>query len=198
MQLRNRVKAFGFILTFLTALTACSQPVAPAQSQSSRGSQAGTPPKTLTIGLQRGLPQYGGFSGLSIATSASNVTPIMMDGLIYTDYHHVPHALLATDVPSIEKGTWKVFADGTMETAWTIRSNIKWHDGTPFTSDDLAFSYTVATDKGLVNTRNTTAASLLKGLTLMDQYTIVVQWSEPYVDAPITSLGDLPPRHIPQ
>jgi peptide/nickel transport system substrate-binding protein len=83
-----------------------------------------------------------------------------------------------------------------METIWKIRSNIKWHDGTPFTSDDLAFSYTVAKDKSLVNTRNTTAVNLQKGFTALDQYTIVVQWSEPYVDAPITSVGDLLPRHI--
>ncbi len=190
------VKAFGLLLSLVIALTACTRSVAPGQSPSGGESKPGASPKTLTIGLQRGLPQYGGFSGLSIATSASNVTPIMMDGLIYQDYHHAPHPLLATEVPSIEKGTWKVFPDGTMETIWTIRTTIKWHDGMPFTTDDLAFSYTVGKDRNLVNTRNTTAVGLQQGFTLVDRYTMVVHWSEPYVDAPITNVGDLLPRHI--
>jgi peptide/nickel transport system substrate-binding protein len=192
------VKGFGLVLSIVTMLAACASPAAPAESQSGGESRPAAGPKTLTIGLQRGLPQYGGFSGLSIATSASNVTPIMMDGLIYQDYHHVPFPQLATEVPSLEKGTWKIFDDGTMETIWTIRPNIKWHDGTPFTSDDLAFSYTVGRDRNLVNTRNTTAASLQRGVTVVDRQTIVVHWSQPYVDAPITNVGDILPRHILQ
>jgi peptide/nickel transport system substrate-binding protein len=190
------IKTFALLLSFMTAFTACTQPDRPGQSASGSQTRAPGAAKTLTIGMQRGLPQYGGFSGLSIATSASNVTPIMMDNLIYQDYHHVPFPELATEVPSLERGTWKLFPDGTMETTWTIRDNIKWHDGTPFTSDDLAFSYTVSRDRNYVNTRNTTAVSLQRGYTQVDRSTLVVHWAEPYVDAPITNVGDLLPRHI--
>lgn len=30
--------------------------------------------------------------------------------------------------------------DGTMDTTWKLRPNEKWHDGTPFTAEDLVFS----------------------------------------------------------
>jgi peptide/nickel transport system substrate-binding protein len=196
--MRSSVRASEILLALVTVLCGCTQPVASGPRQSEDEGRSSASPKTLTIGLQRGLPQYGGFSGLSIATSASNITPIMMDALIYQDYHHVPFPMLATEVPSIERGTWKLLPDGTMETVWTIRPDIKWHDGAPFTSDDLAFSYTVGKDRNYVNTRNTTAVGLQKGFTLVDRSTLVVHWSEPYVDAPITNVGDLLPRHILQ
>src|SRR5262245_20005897 len=108
-----KARGFGLLFSVATVLVACTNPMPPGESRSGgERTPATAGPKALTIGLQRGLPQYGGFSGLSIATSASNVTPIMMDALIYQDYHHVPFPQLATEVPSIERGTWKIFDDG--------------------------------------------------------------------------------------
>jgi len=44
---------------------------------------------------------------------------------------------LATAVPSIENGLWKLLVDGRMETTWTIRDGARWQDGQPLTADDL-------------------------------------------------------------
>src|SRR5262249_7953267 len=140
-------------------------------------------PKTLTIGIQRGLTQFGGFNGLSTATSATNVTPIVQDQLTYMDYERVHHPLMATDIPTIEAGSWRVADDGTMETTWHLKPNILWHDGAPVTSDDLAFSFTVARDKDLVTTRNTTGMALMREATTPDPSTVIVFWSGPFVDA---------------
>ncbi|HZT08674.1 MAG TPA: ABC transporter substrate-binding protein [Chloroflexota bacterium] len=167
--------------------------------ESSRGSESGSRPhalKTLTIGLQRGLPQFGRFTGLSTATSATNVTPIVQDQLTYQDYERVHHPLMAVAIPSIEDGTWRVADDGTMETTWRLKPNILWHDGSPVSTDDLAFSFTVSKDKDLVTTRNTTGLALMREVTTPDPSTIVVSWSGLFVDAAITNLGEVLPRHI--
>src|SRR5437867_2898405 len=41
--------------------------------------------------------------------------------------------LLAASLPSTEGGSWSVFPDGRMQTTWTLRPGITWHDGVPFT-----------------------------------------------------------------
>lgn len=51
---------------------------------------------------------------------------------------------LAAEIPSVEKGT--VAKDGTSVT-WKLKSGVKWSDGQPFTSKDVAFTWKYATDK---------------------------------------------------
>src|SRR2546422_6997562 len=45
--------------------------------------------------------------------------------------------LLSEAVPTTENGLWVVLPDGRMETTWHLRDGAQWHDGEPFTSDDL-------------------------------------------------------------
>jgi peptide/nickel transport system substrate-binding protein len=53
---------------------------------------------------------------------------------------------MAEELPSIDKGSLQVNADGTMVSTWRLRPNITWHDGTPFDSKDFAFGLEVAQD----------------------------------------------------
>ncbi|MPZ13000.1 MAG: hypothetical protein GEU73_01005 [Chloroflexi bacterium] len=48
---------------------------------------------------------------------------------------------LAVEVPSLERGTWNLHPDGTMEMVWKIHPNARWHDAQPITADDLVFGY---------------------------------------------------------
>ena len=50
---------------------------------------------------------------------------------------------LAAEIPSIENGG--VASDGTSVT-WQLRSDVLWSDGTPFTAEDVAFTYTLLTN----------------------------------------------------
>ena len=67
----------------------------------------------------------------------------MQDALVYTPSFQTYQPQLAVKIPSIEKGSWKLNSDGTMDTTWKLRPNVKWHDGMPFTSADLVFTYQV-------------------------------------------------------
>ena len=93
-------------------------------------SQAG--PKTVTIGIQRepyALDQamVGGAS--LTAGGASNVPPILHDYLSVPVGIEGREAHLAVELPSVEKGSWRTNADGTMDMTWQLRPNIKWQDG---------------------------------------------------------------------
>jgi peptide/nickel transport system substrate-binding protein len=59
--------------------------------------------------------------------------------------------VLAAEIPSRANGG--IAADG-RSTVWKLKKGVRWHDGRPFTADDVAFNFTYATDP-------TTAATTL-------------------------------------
>lgn len=71
-------------------------------------------------------------SAISTAGPESFIGPKMFDGLLAYDFGLVPRGQLAT--------SWEVSADGTRVT-FKLREGVKWHDGAPFTSKDVAFTF---------------------------------------------------------
>ena len=51
--------------------------------------------------------------------------------------------VLAAEVPEIENGG--VAPDG-MSVTWKLKKDVAWHDGRPFTADDVVFNWEYATD----------------------------------------------------
>src|SRR5580692_3372913 len=52
-------------------------------------------------------------------------------------------SVLAAEIPDIENGG--VAADGTSVT-WKLKKGVEWHDGRPFTADDVVFNWEYASD----------------------------------------------------
>ena len=106
---------------------------------------------------------------------------------------------LAQAVPTVEDGLWKVAPDGRMETLWKIRSGAAWHDGTPFTAQDLAFTLTVGQDRELALFRDS-IYDAIESAEIIDPQTFVVRWREPFIDADRlfgTQTPSVPlPRHV--
>ena len=50
---------------------------------------------------------------------------------------------LAAEIPSRENGG--LAADG-MSVIWKLKRGVKWHDGKPFTADDVVFNWEYASD----------------------------------------------------
>src|SRR5688500_16856537 len=91
-------------------------------------------------------------------------------------------AQLAEAIPTLDNGLWKVMPDGRMETTWRIREGSAWHDGTPLTAEDLAFSVRVGRDREAQTFRDKGFDALDETRTL-DARTLLVTWSKPYIDA---------------
>lgn len=108
---------------------------------------------------------------------------------------------LAEAVPSLENGLWKVFPDGRMETTWKIRPDARWHDGTPFSAEDVVFTGRILQDDDLDFLRDARFASI-DAIEASDPRTVTVKWKRPSIEADqlfaaYLDLGVLPlPRHI--
>ncbi len=94
-------------------------------------------------------------------TQAQDVSDYFVNsGLTAVDSQRARRAILAESIPSIENGLWRLLPDGRIELIWKIKPGAAWHDGTPFTANDLTFTLTVAHDKEFPEFRTATFDAL--------------------------------------
>jgi peptide/nickel transport system substrate-binding protein len=87
--------------------------------------------------------------------------------------------VLAEVVPSPENGLVRVLEDGRLEVTWKLRSGIRWHDGEPFTSKDVAFTVETINDPGY-NPESTEGFDLIETVTTPDELTAIVTYKHVY------------------
>jgi peptide/nickel transport system substrate-binding protein len=196
---RGRVGQRGVSLSALAlilgVLVGCT-PAAPSSTPSGQVPAAPSAPKTLVVAVNREPPEFaGGFTGSSGSGGAGPIKHIVHATLVTANDSLVLEPELAVDLLSIEKGNWKLNADGTMDTTWKLRPNTKWHDGTPFTSEDLLFTFMVNKDPELP-TPWTSQLALMESASAPDPLTFVVHWSKPFFEADAAAGLDPLPRHL--
>lgn len=103
-------------------------------------------------------------------------------GLGHFDDHGELRALVAEAIPTVENGGWRLFPDGRMETTWKLRPNVVWHDGTPFTSEDLVFSARVGRDSEIA-LEAVPAYDSVDRVEAVDLHTLTIFWKRPYIEA---------------
>jgi len=101
---------------------------------------------------------------------------------------------LAAEIPKPEGGG--VAEDGKSVT-WKLKQGVKWHDGTPFTADDVVFNWQYAADPA---TAATTIGSY-KDVTVekLDDHTVKVSFQKPtpfWADAFVGFYGMIIPKHL--
>ena len=185
-------------LAVLLILVACTpQPQSPGASDSPP--QAAAPqaraPKILTIAAQREPTTFEGYTEQGIQSGAGIAMDIAHNVLVVRNDQNAYVPQLAVEQLSVEKGTWRVNPDGSMDTTWRIHPNVKWHDGTPFTSADLLFTFEIAKDSDLP-VPNASSLRQMESATTPDPYTLVIHWPRTYVRAN-EALGLIPrPKHL--
>jgi peptide/nickel transport system substrate-binding protein len=87
--------------------------------------------------------------------------------------------------------------DDTTEWTFNLRQDVTWHDGEPFTADDVKFTFElVVSDEVRARSRGQVAA--LESVEVIDDYTVTMTFSEPHADLPIMlayNMG-IVPEHI--
>src|SRR5215217_4890294 len=167
------------------SLVACARSAAQPSSGAPPGAVAESrAPKVLTIATQTELKGFlidytGESKGIG---GVSQPPPIVQNYLVADDGMGVFPPQLAVDKPAVDKGTWIVHPDGRMQTDWKLRPNIKWHDGTPFTAEDLVFSATVCRDPDVACVSKSNIRAM-ESLVAADPQTLVIHWSAPYANA---------------
>jgi len=102
--------------------------------------------------------------------------------------------VLAAEIPEIENGG--VAPDG-MSVIWKLKKDVQWHDGRPFTADDVVFNWEYAADP---ETAATTIGSY-QNVTVerIDPLTARVRFAKPtpfWADAFVGQLGMIIPKHL--
>ncbi len=95
-----------------------------------------------------------------------------------------PFPVLAEALPKLGTDTWRVLPDGRMETVYRLRPGLTWHDGTPLTAQDVAFSRRSANariDGGLDSTDAESMA--MEEVVAQDARTVLIRWRQPYPEA---------------
>src|SRR5438093_13357531 len=198
MRYRAWPALIGIVVTLL-ASGACA-PAAPGSSGAgTSASSVSRGPKMLTLAVQREGKGFAKFTGAAAGggnpgAGNNQISKIGHSYLALDDGTGTFIPQLAYELPSIEKGTWRVNPDGTMDTTWKLRPNVKWHDGHPFTSADLMFTYQLNKDPDLVPP--TSATSRMESVTAPDDLTFLVHWSAPYLIAERDTLTEIAPRHL--
>jgi peptide/nickel transport system substrate-binding protein len=187
-------KMVRFAPMAMVALLAACGPGAPAQpAGSAPGAQPqAQTPKVLTIGLQRELTGFAEFESGGGGIAAPDIAH---DVLVRRTHNGDILPGLAVAKPSPADGTWTINPDGTMDVTWKIHPNVKWHDGTPFTSADLGFTYTVYSDKELPTSVGSALAQIRSAAT-PDPQTFVLTYARTDVRAD-QAIGLKPlPKHL--
>jgi peptide/nickel transport system substrate-binding protein len=86
---------------------------------------------------------------------------------------------LAEAMPQLNSDTWRVNADGTMETIYRLKPNLTWHDGQRLTAEDFVFTRRVYADPQFGLT-GATPYGQIDDVTAPDARTIVVRWKRPF------------------
>jgi len=112
----------------------------------------------------------------------SDLRLLVNPGLSVLDERGIRQPVIAEAIPTLENGLWQLLPDGRMETTWKLRPGTRWHDGAPFTTEDLLFTTSVGRDQDLPAFAHTVYRAI-DGILALDPYTITVSWRAPYVEA---------------
>ena len=116
-----------------------------------------------------------------------NLMGLVWDTLLVLDASNEPQPLLAAD--------WSIDEAGTTWT-FTLRDDVTWHDGEPFTAADVAFTFDYVTE--YTQSRWTNAVSGVVEVTEVNEHELTIQLDAPDPEFAIRPLADMPilPEHL--
>ena len=155
------------LAALFVVLSGCG-PAGPGESASGP-TQRAAGPKRITMAFSREMDLAH-----HLGQSRTRLRTLVNPGLSVVDDRDVRRPTLAEAVPTLENGLWKTTPDGRMETTWTIREGARWHDGAPFTTDDLLFTAMVGRDREVAILNNAAWASV-DDIAALDERTITIR-----------------------
>ncbi len=172
MHKGKRIEQVGsFILTGLVLALAACTPGGP-QTTTQRGDSV-QPRVSQTLVVGQGYEM----AGLNrVGNNDAELGHLINAGLVTRDtekYEVLPW--MAEELPSLDKGTWTINPSGGMTTTWRVKPNIKWHDGTAFSTRDFIFGWQVFSDPR-VEADSRGFVELMERLEAPDDRTLVIHW----------------------
>jgi peptide/nickel transport system substrate-binding protein len=161
-------------------LTSCNS------DNSNRSGTSADKPRSEAQAKEPPVPAYGdmiirgsiGDASVLLPVLASDSASFDITGLIY-------NGLVKYDKDIVLTGDlaerWEISPDN-LKIKFFLRKDVKWHDGHPFTSKDVEYTYKVYVDPG-TPTAYATDFLKVKEFKVLDDYTVEVVYNEPYAPA---------------
>ncbi len=111
----------------------------------------------------------------AVGTKEQDACRIFYEPLVSYDPEGNLFAVLAANVPSLQNG--QLAKDGKSVT-WRLKPGVAWHDGKPFTAEDIVFNWEYAADAATAATTNGTYAEIEK-VDKIDSHTVKVHFKKP-------------------
>lgn len=117
----------------------------------------------------------------------------IFDPLFYVDEKGTFVAALAAEVPTVENGG--ISADG-LNWKVKLRDDVKWHDGKPFTAEDVKFTLELLVDPNFRSWRKT-GHEFVRDLTVVSPTEITWKMEKPFAPYPsILASTFITPKHL--
>jgi peptide/nickel transport system substrate-binding protein len=132
-----------------------------------------------------------------LSTGTKDLTPARLtyEPLATFDAEGNMVPILAAEIPSLENGG---VAEDYRSVTWTLKPDVLWSDGEPFTADDVLFTWEYVTNPEVASVNQATYASIER-VEVVDDLTVTLHfrdvtpaWSIPFVGV----LGMILPRHV--
>ena len=103
----------------------------------------------------------------------------MVEGLVTTDESNTYIPVLAKEIPTLDNGLISRNLDGSVEMTWRLRENVRWHDGEPFTSADVCFTWRFVTSENSQVYNRDWYLGIME-CSMIDEHTVVFTWEDEY------------------
>ncbi|MBI2061371.1 MAG: peptide-binding protein [Nitrospirae bacterium] len=123
---------------------------------------------------------------LSNDSASGDINGMVYDGLL----KYGPNL----DIQGVLAEKWEV-AEGGRTITFHLRQGVKWHDGAPFTADDVLYTYERLVDPK-VRTPYSSDYELVKSVTAPAPHTVVVRYKEVFAPALESWMISIIPKHV--
>jgi len=123
---------------------------------------------------------------LATDNASGEIVGLVYNGLLKYDEHLAIVGDLARN--------WTVSDDG-LTLTFFLRPNVRWHDGYPFTAQDVRFTYEKLIDPS-VKTPFSSAYELVESVDVVDDLTVRVRYREPFAPALESWMMGIIPKHV--
>jgi len=131
--------------------------------------------RILRVAYTREIDVLNAFTSQNLV----DITFSMVEGLITTDQNNEYVPVLAKEIPTVDNGLVVERDDGTVIMTWPLREGVSWHDGEPFTSEDVCFTWRFVTSEGS-QTYNRDHYLGITDCATPDPHTVVFTWDGMY------------------
>jgi peptide/nickel transport system substrate-binding protein len=118
--------------------------------------------------------------------ASHEVGDLLYNGLITYDRDLNPIGDLAD--------SWS-FSRDCLDLTFNLRRNVRWHDGAPFTADDVVFTYDATVDPKTPSPYKSDF-SAVERVSAVDPYTVHVRYKQPYAKALLSWGTPMLPQHL--